>query len=122
MSVPPSGRSGYDAFAAVEEADRFGIELDPQAGPQGMNQMSEDRAAGDLSVLLGTIRPSDLRMKSPAKEFDDDAAIKFIEDNWDALVKDGVERMRRLSRRDGLSEDHEGRATDEPVSRHDGPG
>jgi hypothetical protein len=37
-------------------------------------------------------------MKNSAPEHDDDAVMKSIDDNWDALVKDGVRRMGLLSR------------------------
>jgi hypothetical protein len=60
--------------------------------------MSEDPKYDGLAARLGTKRPSDLKMKNSAVEHDDDAVMKSIDDNWDALVKDGVRRMRLLSR------------------------
>jgi len=60
--------------------------------------MSEARIVGDLSMLLGNKRPSDLRMKNSAKEHDDDAVFRSIRDNWEDRVKEGVERMEFLSR------------------------
>ena len=60
--------------------------------------MSENPNYEGLAERLGSKRPSDLKMKNSAFEHDDDAVMQSIDDNWDALVKDGVRRMGMLAR------------------------
>jgi len=63
-----------------------------------MCSMSEDPNVKNLAALLGDKKPSDLRMKSSAQEYDDDAVSKSIRENWKDRVKEGMERMELLSR------------------------
>jgi hypothetical protein len=64
--------------------------------------VSDEPNYDSLAARLGTKRPSDLKMRNStpdtAPEFGDDAVVSFLEDNWDALVMDGVRRMKLLSR------------------------
>jgi hypothetical protein len=68
----------------------------------GRRFVSDEPDYDGLAARLGTKRPSDLKMRNStpdtAPEYDDDAIIKFLEDTWDARVRDGVRRMELFSR------------------------